>query len=175
MVGLETTGHVQGLPAVDAYGRLALEPWLLANGLPAGSFLDLGVLPNHRMAAALREADVALFPNRCEGGTNLVAMEAMACGVPVILSANTGHLDLLTDPAASWRLDRQGRPRGACPLYRGTDDWGESDVEEMVERLEISYRDRADAAHRGIAAARLMHERWSWRRRTAELLEALPA
>lgn len=175
MVGLETAGHVQGLPAVDAYGRLALEPWLLANGLPAGSFLDLGVLPNHRMAAALREADVALFPNRCEGGTNLVAMEAMACGVPVILSANTGHLDLLTDPEASWRLDHQGRPRGGCPLYRGMDDWGESEVEEMVERLEASYRDRADAAHRGIAAARLMQERWSWRRRAAELLEALPA
>ena len=43
----------------------------------------------------LKQADLAVFPNRCEGGTNLVAMEAIACGVPTVLSANSGHLDLL--------------------------------------------------------------------------------
>ena len=47
------------------------------------------------MPDVLRRADVALFPNRCEGGTNLVAMEAAAVGVPVVLSANTGHLDVI--------------------------------------------------------------------------------
>ena len=30
-----------------------------------------------KVAAALAECDVAVFPNRCEGATNLVAMEAM--------------------------------------------------------------------------------------------------
>ena len=44
------------------------------------------------MGAVMQEADVALFPNRCEGGNNLVALEAIASGVPTILSANTGHL-----------------------------------------------------------------------------------
>jgi hypothetical protein len=44
------------------------------------------------MPQILREIDVAVVPNRFEGGTNLVAMECMACGMPVILSANTGYL-----------------------------------------------------------------------------------
>jgi len=32
-----------------------------------------------------------------QGGTNLVAMEAFAAGIPSIISANTGHLDLIDD------------------------------------------------------------------------------
>ena len=47
------------------------------------------------MPEVLREVDVAVFPNRCEGGTNLVAMEALASGLTCILSKNTGHLDLI--------------------------------------------------------------------------------
>ena len=60
---------------------------------------------------ALRRADVALFPNRCEGGNNLVAMESIASGVPVILSANTGHLDIIAEIGSDvlFPLVRQGR------------------------------------------------------------------
>ena len=47
------------------------------------------------MPKYLISSDTALFPNRCESGTNLVAMEAMAAGIPVILSNNSGHLDLI--------------------------------------------------------------------------------
>src|SRR3546814_10727981 len=81
----------------------------------------------------MREADVALFPNRAEGVTNLVAMEAMACGVPTILSANTGHLDIVAEGACI-PLRRQ-RPVVVDDRYLGTGGWGESDVEEMVEAL----------------------------------------
>ncbi len=174
MLGLETAGHVHGLPSVDAQGRLALGAWLLANGLPDGSFLDLGVLPNHRMAAAVREADVALFPNRCEGGTNLVAMEAMACGVPAIVAANTGQLDLLAEPGAAIALERQGPAAGSCPFYRGREGWGESAIEEIVERLEEAYADRDRLAAVGLAGAEFLHREWTWRQRAGELLEALP-
>ena len=41
-------------------------------------------------------ADAGLFPNRCEGGTNLVAMEAMASGLPVILSGTSARPPPLT-------------------------------------------------------------------------------
>ena len=175
MVGLESAGHVRGLPGVDDRGRLSLVSWLGANGVGAESVIDLGALPNQQMAQAIREADVALFPNRCEGGTNLVAMEAMACGVPVILSANTGHLDLLTEPEAAFALTRQRPVKGSCPLYRGTDGWGESDLTEMVEHLEQVYRDRESAAERGARGAQFLHRAWSWRQRTAELLATLGA
>jgi glycosyltransferase involved in cell wall biosynthesis len=68
------------------YGlNLALE---LANA--AGRVINVGELPNVVMASVYRECDVALFLNRAEGGTNLVAMERLACGVTTILSDGRG-------------------------------------------------------------------------------------
>jgi len=82
------------------------------------------------------------MPSRAEGGTNLVAMECLACGVPTILSANTGHLDLL-DPAHGLGAIPLRRQRGyAAPEHAG---WGESDPDEMLEALEAVYQDRAAA------------------------------
>ena len=48
---------------------------------------------NRTMPGILASADAALFPNRCEPGTNLVAMETLAAGVPAILAANTGQFE----------------------------------------------------------------------------------
>ncbi len=173
IIGLDTAGLVRGLPAVDERGRLALGPWLATNGLGADAVLDLGALPNQQIAQAVREADVALFPNRCEGGTNLVAMEAMACGVPTILSANTGHLDLLQLTDAALPLTRQQPVRGRCPLYRGTEGWGESDVAEIVARLEDVYQDRDASRSMGRRGAEALQGGWSWRQRAAEMIDLL--
>ena len=160
---------------MDQAGRLQLLPWLAANGVPAGSVLDVGALPNHQMAATVREADVALFPNRCEGGTNLVAMEAMACGVPALVAANSGQLDLLAEPDAAVPLTRQGPPRGACPFYQGREGWGESDIDEMLEGLEAAWQQREAMRERGRRAAAWMARTWSWRSRTQEVLGVLGA
>jgi glycosyltransferase involved in cell wall biosynthesis len=108
MRGIETTGNAIGLPAVGRDRRLNISAWLQQNGLPANSFIDIGVVPNYLMPRVVREADAAVFPNRCEGGTNLVAMECLACGIPTVLSANTGHLDLI-DETIAIRCDRSDR------------------------------------------------------------------
>jgi glycosyltransferase involved in cell wall biosynthesis len=96
----------------------------------ADRVVDVGAVPNTLMPLIYRECDVALFPNRAEGGTNLVAMECLACGVPAILSSNTGHRDLINRTGV-FPLERQK------PLSNG---WFESDVEEMVEALEVVRR-----------------------------------
>ena len=49
--------HVVGAPAVLADRSLDLSPWLHANGLPAGSFLDLGMPPNKNMPGFLAASD----------------------------------------------------------------------------------------------------------------------
>ncbi|CAO3447806.1 hypothetical protein [Azospirillum argentinense] len=122
--------------------------WAAANGLRADQVMDLGPVPNADMARILREVDVGLFPNRGEGGTNLVAMECMACGVPAILSANTGHLDLIgADRCLPLTRQRAIRTDFA------TDGWGESDVEEIVAALKGLWADRARAAAIGRAGA----------------------
>src|SRR3546814_16138379 len=81
-------------------------------------------------------------------------MEAMACGVPTILSANTGHLDIVAEGACI-PLRRQ-RPVVVDDRYLGTGGWGESDVEEMVEALETVWRDRERARAIGAAGAEFM-------------------
>jgi glycosyltransferase involved in cell wall biosynthesis len=140
------------LPPRGSDGMPDLAGWAVANGIPGDAIVPIGMTPNIAMPHVVREADVAVFANRCEGGTNLVAMECLACGIPTILSANTGHLDLLQDDIAIPLL-RQSRARSP---HHDTTDWGESDVEEMVEALETVWRDRAAAAALGERAARFM-------------------
>jgi len=72
----------------------------------ADRVIDVGQVPNGQMAPVYRECHVGLFPNRCEGGTNLVAMEAIACGVPAIISQCTGHIDLIRlAPMSVWPVN----------------------------------------------------------------------
>jgi glycosyltransferase involved in cell wall biosynthesis len=143
--------------------------WAIANGVPAHALIALGKVPNIAMPHVMREADVALFPNRCEGGTNLVAMECMACGIPTILSANTGHLDLLARDGVAYRLERQGA--ASCEGYE-TRDWGESDVEEILEKLEAAWQDRREAAAVGSRGAAFIAP-LTWERQTTLLLRAI--
>jgi glycosyltransferase involved in cell wall biosynthesis len=163
-------GHPGVLPPrPTSSGAPDIVGWAAANGIPPEAVIAIGPTPNIAMPHVVREADVALFPNRAEGGTNLVAMECLACGIPSILSANTGHLDLLRTPGIAIALTRQGKVTRA-----GTDttDWGESDVEEAVEALETVWRDRQAARAMGERAARFMAG-MDWRRQTALLLRAI--
>ncbi len=137
----------------DRDGRLDVPGWAEANGIPPSRVVDLGAVPNALLPPILRECDVALFPNRCEGGTNLVAMECMACGVPTILSANTGHLDLV-DEAICYPLRTQRPIAGIGAGLPGVPGWGESEVEEIVAALERVYGDPDEARARGAEAAR---------------------
>jgi glycosyltransferase involved in cell wall biosynthesis len=103
----------------------------------ADRVIALGALPNGHMAPIYRECDVALFTNRAEGGTNLVAMECLACGVPTILSDNTGHRDLLRMGLGHRLAQRPGK------IWS---EWGESDVDDVVEALEWAFRNARPSA-----------------------------
>ncbi len=147
------------VPKIDAQNRLRIAEWATDNGLPAEAFRDLGFLGRHQIAETLWECHAAVFPNRCEGATNLVAMEAMACEVPTVLSANTGHLDLIRDDQV-YVLERQT----PVPDADGSRiDWGESSVEELVERLEEIHADWRDAKRRAGRAAAFVRGERTWR------------
>ncbi len=149
-------------PPFLADGKFSAHGWTRSNGVPDDQVFHLGATPNHQMPRIMREADVALFANRAEGGTNLVAMECMASGVPVILSDNTGHRDLLHDGTAITLRHQTSLP---------SDDmvgWGNSDIDEMVAALETVYNAREAAQARALevrptSAASPGSPRWiSW-------------
>ncbi|MDD9878459.1 MAG: glycosyltransferase family 4 protein [Magnetovibrio sp.] len=160
--------HVDSAPETGADGELKITEWAAAHGVPADAFVDLGWLSNRIMPEVLRDMDCAVFPNRCEGGTNLVAMEAMATGVPCVLSANTGHLDIMRDGACYPLADQ----RVVTDVDGHAGMWRETQVEEIVERLEEIYTDRAEAGRRAEAGAKFMRD-LSWENQTARLIGAI--
>ncbi len=142
--------------------------WAEANGIPPSAFIDLGLVPNRKMPSVLWDMDAAVFPNRCEGGTNLVAMEAMACGVPCIISANTGHLDIIADDNC-FALDDQ---RSVTDPYGDFSMWQESQVEQILEMLERIYSDRTEAKRRSNRGVKTM-QALSWSNQTAKLIASI--
>lgn len=157
--GIAESRWTPAAPAVDDRGRLKIAEWAVRHGVPADSFVDLGFLSRDQIATTLADCAAAVFPNRCEGATNLVAMEAMACGTPVILSANTGHRDIIRDGAclALTRQDPSTDPTGARI------GWGESAVEELVEHLETLYTDREAARRQSCNAMRFILGERTWK------------
>ena len=154
-------------PPARADGTLDFRGWAARVGILADQFLEVRSVPNCDLPEILRDVDVALFPNRGEGGTNLVAMECLASGIPTILSANTGHLDLI-ERTGSFALRRQRPVTSAVPGFRATVGWGESDIEEIVELLEDIYLRREAARERARRAAAAM-QMLSWQRQIHEL------
>ena len=146
--------------------------WLGKNGVEEGTFTVLPRLSQGAMGKIVRRnVDVGVFTNRCEGGTNLVAMEVMAAGVPVVLSDNTGHKDVVR------RVCEGRREDDGCYVLRdqrdggwGEEGWGESQVEEVVRTLERVYKER-DAARR---VGRVGQERvWSWEQEIDRMFSSL--
>lgn len=144
--------------------QIDIAQWCSRSGLPASAFMNIGATPNEQMPAIYAKADVALFPNRAEGGTNLVAMEAMAAGVPCILSANTGHLDLIA-PNNCYALTTQ-KPY-SNPTHQ---DWGQSSIEEIVSKLEHAYHHRDQLAQMG-KNGRAFISQFTWDKQTRQLIE----
>ncbi len=129
------------------------------NDLDPSRIVTVPLVPNHRMRELFAQTDIGLFTNRCEGGTNLVMMEYMACGRPVIGTYATGHLDVLTPDNAL--LLRDLRPNrivaGGTPIA----DWVEPSVEEIVAAVEYAYTHRDDMERLGARSAIDM-QRFTW-------------
>jgi glycosyltransferase involved in cell wall biosynthesis len=157
--------HINFAPEMDKQGSIAMMKWVIDNGLPADSFVDLGWVSNARLPIILREADIAMFPSRAEGGTNLSAMEAMACGIPCILTANTGHLDLIDTDNCYALTDLK-----PDPVELGF--WCQAGVEEIVAKLEHAYTNTEDRKHRAEQGAKTM-KKLSWENQIGKLIDAI--
>lgn len=145
-------GVRKGVPLLlEAWKRLGLKN---ARLLMAGSlglneeylkshnqFHYLGALPRVRLLEVMKEVDLFVFPSLAEG-FGLVIGEAMAAGVPVLTTKNTGGPELITDGQEGW----------CVPAH---------DVDSLAERIEWAYRNR-DALYEMGSQARRRAEQWTW-------------
>lgn len=152
---------------LDDKGLVNIKQWAADNGVDPSRMVEIFSTPNQLMPTILREMDVALQPSRAEACSNLPAMEAMACGLPVIVGANTGMIDLITDDNCVPLCDQQRVPARSENYH--TDGWGESNVDEILEALEMLYADKERREAIGANASRWIREHRTWQEHASHL------
>lgn len=144
---------------------------LVDNGIKPENVICLPPQPPQRMAKIYRSTDVGLFPNRCEGGSNLVLMEYMACGKPVIATFSTGQRDVLRDGNAL--LIHTNREKTYSFAGTPVAQWPEPDLDDVIEKLRWAYENRTKLHSLGVAAAMDLSQ-CTWRA-SAEKINAIIA
>ncbi len=141
------------------------------NDLDTDRVFSLPLIPNKNLREVYLKSDIGLFPNRCEGGTNLIMMEYMACGKPVIASFNTGQKDILS-VENSIMLEKMKK----FYLYNSDNqlisDWKEPDLDEIIEKIEFAYHNRDRLKVIGEKAAEDM-KKYSWSKVAENLIKII--
>ncbi len=145
----------------------------IINGIDPNRVITLPLVPHDKLNDIYLKTDVGLFPNRCEGGTNLVMMEYMACGKPVIASYNTGHKDILTE-SNSIMLKEMNPFRLYDDHNNLVGDWEEPNLDEIISKVEYAYHNRDRIKTFGQQAAKDL-KRFSWANISDNLLKIVGA
>ncbi|MGO8759785.1 MAG: glycosyltransferase family 4 protein [Terracidiphilus sp.] len=111
-------------------------------------------LPNSEVLGLMQEADVLVLPSLTEGCA-LVVLEALACGLPVIVTPNTGSLEFVRD----------GREGFVVPICRS---------DAIADRLHALHSDRELLAAMSRRAQAAAAEK-SWGRYRQDLADAVRA
>ncbi len=162
--------YIQFAPRSTQYFE-ALSEIYTDNGIDPTRTINLGPRSNQTFSNIYRNTDVGIFPNRCEGGTNLVLMEYMACQRPVIATNSTGHADVVTPDNAlvisSPTTKSIQNPDGSIVA-----DWPEPDLEQTIELLEHAYQNRDHTRTLAKRAAEDTAQR-TWSKTAQEFLKLL--
>lgn len=122
------------------------------NGIDASRVQVCPLMPQHKMPGIIARTHLGIFPNRCEGGTNLVLMEYMACGKPAIATYSSGHRDILSEQNSillkSFNTLVVNSSSGK-PMIR----WDDPSLDEVVAAIEHAYHYRGETKKLGLQAA----------------------
>ena len=141
------------------------------NGLDPQRIVTLDLVPGDKLRQIYKQTDLGIFPNRCEGGTNLVLMEYMACGKPVIVSNTSGHRDIVTETNALLLNDLT--PINIVDANKElTARWKDPSLDELIAGIEYAYHNREEIQKIGAAAGRDLNA-FTWKNCAQKLLEAL--
>jgi glycosyltransferase involved in cell wall biosynthesis len=137
-----------------------LQRTLYDNGIPPERVYVAPLIDNTLIRHIYQQTDIGIFPNRCEGGNNMVMCEYMACGRTVIASDATGHADVITAHNA-FPLTNYSPILVKDATDKPTAVWHEVSVEEIVEQLEFAYQNRNICTQKSHTAAESMKQ-LSW-------------
>ncbi|MFQ3574296.1 MAG: glycosyltransferase family 4 protein [Thermodesulfovibrionales bacterium] len=143
--------YIKFSPSQMPYEDL-IKTTLYDNGIDLNRVIVLRPMPNVMLSRIYKNSDIGLFTNRCEGGTNLVMMEFMACGKPVVASYNTGQKDILTDKNSIPLVHMK-----EITIFRNDTavaTWYEPSLDEVIEKVQYAYHNTSILSKIGAQAGR---------------------
>jgi glycosyltransferase involved in cell wall biosynthesis len=149
---------------------IAMNKLLVANGIDISRVITLPPKANIAMARIYKNTDCGLFPNRCEGGSNLVLMEYMACGKPAIVSNTSGHRDVAN--ATNSLLLQALDPVSVAQDEEIVAVWDEANLDEILAQLEWAYAHREALQTLGAVAGKSM-ESYTWQATARQFYDLL--
>ncbi len=152
--GMRQSPHVAIYENESPTQQMFFADMLCYNGLRRNQFTVLPKLSQQDLAGEMRNTDCGLFPNRCEGGTNLVLMEYAACGRPIMANTYTGHSDV--KQAVTWEIP-------ACP---DSNNWAIQRVADIIDAVEQAYHQ-----HSRLGVQRSIE--WTWASAADTIVAAL--
>ncbi len=131
-------------------------------------------LTEEEITSLYRACDVFVSPYRGEG-FSLPTLEAMACGLPVIVTDGGATEDFVLDSFA-WKIPSYKISIGSTinndPLV-GEAFLFEPDGDHLADLLKSIYQNPADITVRGILASSFARTYWTWNRSTLKILSRL--
>jgi glycosyltransferase involved in cell wall biosynthesis len=117
-----------------------------------------------------------VLPTRAEA-FSLPALEAMATGRPVIITAHGGHLDCCTDEASllvsATLMPVENTLVAKMHGYRRPREWAVPDREALVARMREAYYNPSRIAALGAQASEMARMRWTWDAGVARVADVL--
>jgi glycosyltransferase involved in cell wall biosynthesis/predicted SAM-dependent methyltransferase len=131
-------------------------------------------LSEQEMASLYRSCDVFVSPYRGEG-FSLPTLEAMACGLPVVVTNGGATEDFVLDEF-SWKIEAGLKSIGN--VLDGKQLTGEAfllepDAEDFEEILKSIYKTPSVRLSKGLQASAYARKFWNWKRSTLKLLSLL--
>lgn len=121
-----------------------------------------------------RRVDCFVFPTRGEGA-GMPPMEAMATGIPVIITGWSGPMEYMT-PEVGWLIDHTMVPAKDFTekVYKEEcGDWAEPSKEHLVKLMRYAYENQKEVKEKGKKAAEYMKENWTWDKKITTFTDAL--
>ena len=164
---MRASAHIRYFPPRNTDHHGWISSLLGVHGIDLKRVITIGPR-DHRLLPELYHAtDLGIFPNRAEGGNNMVLMEYLACGKPALASFNSGHKEILRRQNAV--LIENHRPLEFRPGREVEATWSDPSLEETIDKLEWCYQNRARLHVLARQAAEDMRG-FSWQRLAEGLL-----
>ncbi len=146
---------------------------LSENGVDTSRVLNIPVLNPLMLPQVYRETDLGIFAGRIEGGTNLVLMEYIACGKPVVAPVHTGFADMIKEDHALVLHEKELLKR-TPQTQPGIDYWYELDLDQLIAHCEWAYHHREQLGRIGERGADFVAP-FTWERMALEFKKLMAA